>query len=109
MKKVILSLFLVLSVTLGYAQKKNVSKAKNLTLMENPDFAAARTAILPALTDSTTKNDAATWHVAGTIGYKENDAFFQKMVLGQQVDQAQKGKSLMESYKYFLKAYELDS
>lgn len=109
MKKVILSLFLVLSVTLSFAQKKNVSKAKNLTLMENPDFAAARAAILPALTDSTTMNDAATWHVAGTIGYKENDAFFQKMVLGQKVDQAQKGKALMESYNYFLKAYALDS
>lgn len=109
MKKVILSLFLVLSVTLSFAQKKNVSKAKNLTLMENADFTAAREAIQPAFNDSTTMYDAATWYVAGTIGYKENDALFQKMVLGQEVDQVQKGKAIMESYNYFLKACALDS
>lgn len=108
MKRVLLSLFLVLSITLGFAQKKNVSKAKNLTLMETPDFKAAREAITPALTDSTTMNDANTWFIAGNIGYGENEAFFQKMVLGQEVDRIAKGKSMLESYNYYLKAYDLD-
>ncbi len=108
MKRVILSLFLVLSVTLSFAQKKNVNKAKNLTLMENPDYKAAREAITPALTDSTTMNDANTWFVAASIGNGENEAFFQKMVLGQEVDRIAKGKAMLEAYNYYLKAYELD-
>ena len=68
MKKIILSLFLVISFTLSFAQKSNVSKAKNKALMENPDFTGAREAIKLALNDSTTKNLAETWYVAGLIG-----------------------------------------
>lgn len=108
MKRVILSLFLVLGVTFTFAQKKNVNKAKNLTLMENPDYKAAREAITPALTDSTTMNLANTWFVAASIGNAENDAFFQQMVLGKEVDRIAKGKSLLEAYNYYLKAYDLD-
>ena len=73
MKKLILSLFLVISFTFSFAQKSNVSKAKNKALMENPDFSGAREAIKLALADSTTKNLADTWYIAGLIGYKEND------------------------------------
>jgi hypothetical protein len=71
MKKVILAIILAVSVTGTYAQKKNVTKAKNKALMEVPDFKGAREDIKPALTDSITKNQALTWYVAGTIGYKE--------------------------------------
>lgn len=108
MKKVILAIILAVSVTGTYAQKKNVSKAKNKALMEVPDFKGAREDIKPALTDSITKNQALTWHVAGTIGYKENEAELKKQMLGQKFDADVKGKAIMESYEYFLKAYELD-
>lgn len=108
MKKVFLSLFLILSVVMLNAQKKNVTKAKNLTLMETPDFKGAREAILPALTDSTTSGLSSTWYVAGTIGYKENEAYYKDMALGKQVDFVKKGEAVMESLNYFLKAYELD-
>jgi len=108
MKKIILSMMLVVSFTMGFAQKSNVSKAKNKALMESPDFAGAREAIKPALTDPTTKDLASTWHVAGLIGYKENEAVFAKQALGQTVDVMAKGQAIMESYQYFMKAYELD-
>jgi len=108
MKKVIFSLVLLLTVTTAFGQKKNVSKARNLALMETPDFKGAREAILPALEDPSTATDAKTWHVAGLIGYKENEEYFKQMALGKDVDFVKKGKIVMESYQYFLKAYELD-
>jgi tetratricopeptide (TPR) repeat protein len=108
MKKVIFSLLLLLSVTAVIAQKKNVSKARNLALMESPDFKGAREAILPALEEPTTSGDPRTWHVAGLIGYKENETYFKDLALGKQVDFVKKGTAVMESLNYFLKAYELD-
>ena len=108
MKKIILSLFLVISFTLSFAQKANVSKAKNKALMESPDFAGAREAIKLALNYSTTKNLAETWYVAGLIGNKENEALYQKALLKMPFDTLVKGKALMESYDYFVKAVKLD-
>jgi tetratricopeptide (TPR) repeat protein len=108
MKKIIIALFLITGFLNANAQKANVSKAKNKALMENPDFSGAREAILPALKDSTTKNDANTWYVGGLIGYKENDALYQKALLNQPYDQDVKGKAILESYNYFIKADSLD-
>jgi tetratricopeptide (TPR) repeat protein len=108
MKKIILSLFLVISFTLSFAQKANVSKAKNKALMENPDFTGAREAIKLALKDSTTKNLAETWYVAGLIGNKQNEALYQKALLKMPFDTLVKGTALMESYDYFVQALKLD-
>lgn len=108
MKKVILSLLLVLSVTTTFAQRRNVNRARNLALMENPDFKGAREAIALALKDSTTYRLPNTWYTAGLIGYKQNEAFYKEMMLGRQVDFVKKGEAIMESIEYFLKAYELD-
>lgn len=102
-------MILALSVVLGFAQKANVSKAKNKALMEPADFAGARELIKPALTDPTTKDLSTTWHVAGLIGYMENDGEIKKQMLNQKFDAELKGKAIMESYEYFLKAYALDS
>jgi len=108
MKKLILSLILVISFTFTFAQKANVSKAKNKALMENPDFAGAREAIKVALQDPSTINDANTWYVAGLIGYKENDGLYQKALLSQPFDADAKGKAILESFTYFLQADSLD-
>lgn len=109
MKKTILTICIAISFTGTFAQKANVSKAKNLALMSTPDFTAARAAIKPALDEATTKDDANTWYVAGLIGYKENESYVTKQMLQQQVDADAKGKAVMESYDYFIKAYALDS
>jgi len=108
MKKVIFSLILLLTVTTAFGQKKNVSKARNLALMETPDFKGAMEAILPALEDPSTATDAKTWQVAGLIGYKENEEYFKQMALGKDVDFVKKGEAVMQSYQYLLKAYDLD-
>jgi tetratricopeptide (TPR) repeat protein len=108
MKKIILSLFLLASFTFSFAQKSNVSKAKNKALMENPDFKAAREAINLALQDSVTIKQADTWYVAGLIGNKENEVLYGKAILNQKFDADVKGKAILESYGYFLEAYKLD-
>jgi tetratricopeptide (TPR) repeat protein len=108
MKKIILSLFLVISFTLSFAQKANVSKAKNKALKDSPDFAGAREAIKLALKDSTTKNLTETWYVAGLIGSEENVAFYQKALLKQPFDTIAKGTAILESYNYLIKAIKLD-
>ena len=108
MKKIILSLFLVISFTFSFAQKSNVSKAKNKALMETPDFAGARELIKLALVDPTTKDLAETWYVAGLIGNKENEALYQKALLKMPFDTIVKGTALLESYNYFLQAIKLD-
>jgi tetratricopeptide (TPR) repeat protein len=109
MKKIILSLILATSFTFAFAQKSNVSKAKNKALSETPDFAGAREDIKLALKDSTTNKLAETWYVAGLIGYTENDALYKKQLLGQKVDTITKGNAILESYPYLLEALKYDS
>jgi tetratricopeptide (TPR) repeat protein len=105
MKKLILPLILVISVASAFAQKSNVSKAKNKALMDEPDFVGAREAIKLALVDSTTKNLAETWYVAGLIGNAENAKLYEKSLMpGATIDKDVKGKAILESYAYFLKA-----
>jgi len=109
MKKLILSLCLILSISAAFAQKSNVAKAENLSLQEKPDFVAAREAIKAAMQDEKTKADAKTYYTAAMIGFKENEAFNTRMVLNDKtVDPIAKGKAIMEAYTYFLKADSLD-
>src|SRR5665647_776365 len=103
MKKIILSLILVISFTFSFAQKANVRKAKDkASNIETPDFAGARELIKLALVDTTTSKLAETWYVAGLIGYNENDALFKKQVLNQVIDTIAKGKAILESYSCLL-------
>jgi len=83
--------------------------AENKALMEVPDFAGPRVDIAQGLAGPTTKNLASTWHTAGLIGYKENENEIKKQMLGQKFDADVKGKAILESYDYFIKAYDLDA
>ncbi len=108
MKKVILLLAVVLCASGAYAQKSNVSKAKNKALStEKPDFKGARELIKAALEHEDTKNDPNTWYTAGLIGYKENEKLYLQAQIGQKYDTSVKGRAIVESYKYFVKADEL--
>jgi tetratricopeptide (TPR) repeat protein len=109
MKKIILFLVLVMSFTFTYAQKSNVRLAKDKALSDGrPDFKGARDAIKLALQDSTTKNQAETWYVAGLIGNKQSEKEFNKAVLNYKYDTITKGKAVVESYDYFVQAAKLD-
>lgn len=108
MKRVLYLVAAVLVATCGFAQKKNVSKAKNLALSEdNPDYAAARAAINEALANDETKDQPSTWFVAGLIGYQENSGLRNAMMIGQQIDEKHKGEVLSESFDYWMKALEM--
>lgn len=104
MKKVLFLVALVLMSAGTFAQKKNVSRAKNLALMEeNPDFANARVAIGEALENEETKGLADTWYVAGLIGYRE--AFMERIFRTGNVEKI--GRDVLESINYWLKADEM--
>ena len=104
------SIFLAALVLIGascFAQKSNVSKARNLVDAETPDYAGARAAIKDALVNDETKDQANTWYVAGYIGYKEFENCNNKRIIGQHIDINQWGEAVMESLNYWDKAYEL--
>ena len=109
MKKIVFLLAALLMIGGdAVAQKKNVSKAKAKILSEVPDTKAAKEAILPALKDSTTKNLADTWFVAGEVFntiYTEQ----QKLAWTQKKgDQALMGQSIKNAMNYYTVADSLD-
>lgn len=110
MKKrtIFLSALLIAGASMSFAQKSNVKAADRFIDEDPPKFKEAREAIAPAFIDESTKDDPKTYYIAGMIGYKENEELLKLMYLQKEVDQIRKGKAIMESYNYFLKAYELD-
>ena len=107
MKKSIFLAALVLISAGCFAQKNMVSQARNLAGAETPDFAAARTAIEAALQHDETKDQTNTWYTAGFVGYKEFENSNIKRQIGQQIDINAWGEAVMESLKYWEKAYEM--
>jgi len=110
MKKIIflLSALLLLGGS-SFAQKKNVAKAKTkIQSAETPDYKGAKDAILLALKDSTTKNDATTWFVAGDVFngiYTEQQKIEWTTKKG---DKALMASSVESALKYYLVADSLD-
>ena len=107
MKKLLFLAALVLMSAGCFAQKKNVSKARNLADAETPDYAAAREAINEALQNEETKDQANTWYVAGWIDYKQFENEGIKMQLGQGGDENARGNAVYESIDYWVKAYNI--
>ncbi len=102
MKKILFMAALALVGANCFAQKANVKQAKNAALAaENPDFAGAREAIKPALTNPETANQAETWYVAGLIGNKEAEGLAAKQMIGQAIDDVAKGEAIIESINYW--------
>lgn len=109
MKKIIFLLSALLLIGgSSFAQKKNVSKAKSKILAEQPDIKGAKDAILLALKDSTTKNDATTWFVAGDVFnavYTEQQKIEWTQKKG---DKAVMASAIESAQKYYLIADSLD-
>lgn len=107
MKKSIFLAALVLVSAGCFAQKSNVSKARNLADSETPDFAGARSAINEAIANDETKDQANTWYIAGYIGYKEFDNINLNRQMGRNIDVLKWGDAVEESLNYWNKSYEL--
>ena len=107
MKKSIFLAALVLVSAGCFAQKANVTKARNLVDSETPDYASARTAINAALENDETSGLTNTWYVAGYVAYKEFEAMNLNRQMGRTIDYVQWGANVLEAVKYWEKAYQM--
>lgn len=108
MKKVLFLAALALISAGSFAQKKNVSIARNRAMAEdNPDFVGARAAIKEALENEETKSLPNTYFVAGLIDFQENAAIRNAALIGKSVDNEHKAALLNTCYNYFMQALEM--
>ena len=108
MKRVLLSIVLLLAVGFSFAQEKNVKEAKSLADAVKPNFAEAEKLIGEALESPETKNQANTWNVAGLIQKSINANEMKNAYLKQPYDTLKAYNSLYKMFGYFLKCDELE-
>lgn len=108
MKRVLLSMALFMAaICVSFAQTKDVKEAKRLATGTNPDFGKAEALINSALQAPESKDDAATWDVAGFIQKRINDKEMEKAYLQQAHDKNKLYNTALGMYKYWLKADDL--
>ena len=107
MKRVLFSMVLLLAASFTFAQVKNVKEAKNIANEVKPDFAKAEQLINAALTNAETKDDAATWDVAGFIQKRKSEKQMENAYLKRPYDTLQVYNSILSMCKYYLKCDEL--
>lgn len=107
MKKVVLSVVLLLAASFAFAQEKAVKEAKKIANGVTPDFAQAEQLINGALTNPETKDQAETWNVAGFIQKRRSEKEMENAYLRKPYDTLQVYKSALDMCKYYLKCDEL--
>ena len=107
MKKVVLSVVMLLVTGFAFAQEKAVKEAKKIAGAVNPDFAQAEQLINGALTNPETKDQAETWNVAGFIQKRRSEKEMESAYLRKPYDTLQVYKSALDMCKYYLKCDEL--
>lgn len=107
MKRVFLSITLMMAVIFAFAQTKTVKDAEKIAKESNPDFAKAQQLINQALQDPESKDDPATWNVAGLIQRRINEKEMEKAYLAQPYDTVRAYNSIYEMFNYYLKADDL--
>ncbi|MCP3894147.1 MAG: hypothetical protein GY706_05900, partial [Bacteroides sp.] len=107
MKRVLFSMVLLMAVSFAFAQQKNVKEAKSIATEVKPDFKKAEQLIKEALTNPETKDDAATWDVAGFIQKRINEKEMENAYLRKPYDTLRVYNSILDMYKYFVKCDEL--
>ena len=108
MKKLVLSVALLAGAfSFSFAQQKAVKEAKRLANGVNPDFAQAEQLINEALENDETKNDAATWDVAGLIQQRFIEEEQKKQYLNQEYDTLGVYNSISKLVEYYSKCDEL--
>lgn len=108
MKKLLLSVALLMTSGLLLAQVSNVKEAKNLAEGSNPDFPKAEALINEAMTNPETKDQANTWNVAGQIQKSIVDKESEKAYLKQPYDTAKAYNGTYNMFEYFLKCDEIE-
>ncbi|MBQ8772871.1 MAG: tetratricopeptide repeat protein [Muribaculaceae bacterium] len=109
MKKLSILGLCLLAVASASAQKSLVKEIEAKTKSNAISTKDARAQLAPAFTNAETQNDAQTWFVAGTVEYKNYDDLYGKKLVGQAADTKEMGNSLINGYRYFIKALPLDS
>ena len=107
MKRVLFSMVLLMAVSFAFAQEKNVKEAKSIAGEVKPDFAKAEQLINEALTNPETKDNAATWHVAGYIQKRINEKEMENAYLRKPYDTLKVYNSVLNMYNYYVKCDEL--
>lgn len=107
MKRVLFSMVLLMAVSFVFAQEKNIKEAKSIANEVKPDFAKAEELINAALTNPETKDDAATWDVAGFIQKRINEKEMENAYLRKPYDTLKVYNSILNMYDYFIKCDEL--
>lgn len=107
MKRVLFSMVLLMAVSFAFAQEKNVKEAKSIAGEVKPDFAKAEQLINEALTNPETKDNAATWDVAGYIQKRINEKEMENAYLRKPYDTLKVYNSVLNMYNFFVKCDEL--
>ena len=107
MKRVLFSMVLLMAVSFTFAQQKSVKEAKGIASDVKPDFKKAEQLINGALTNPETKDDAATWDVAGLIQKKINEKEMENAYLRKPYDTLKVYNSVLNMYNYYVKCDEL--
>ncbi|MCB6720813.1 tetratricopeptide repeat protein [Bacteroides fragilis] len=107
MKRVLFSMVLLMAVSFAFAQERNVKEAKSIAGEVKPDFAKAEQLINEALTNPETKDNAATWDVAGYIQKRINEKEMENAYLRKPYDTLKVYNSVLNMYNYYVKCDEL--
>ena len=107
MKRVLFSMVLLMAVSFAFAQEKNVKEAKSIAGEVKPDFAKAEQLINEALTNPETKDNAATWDVAGYIQKRIKEKEMENAYLRKPYDTLKVYNSVLNMYNYYVKCDEL--
>ena len=107
MKRELFSMVLLMAVSFAFAQEKNVKEAKSIAGEVKPDFAKAEQLINEALTNPETKDNAATWDVAGYIQKRINEKEMENAYLRKPYDTLKVYNSVLNMYNYYVKCDEL--
>lgn len=106
MKKTFFSVVLLMASTMAFAQVKSVKEAK--TLADGGKFEQAEKLINEALTNDETKNQAATWDVAGDIQKKIAEEQNTNAYLKKAYDEAKWYNAVYKMFNYYSKCDELE-
>lgn len=107
MKKLVVSMTLLMAMGSSFAQVSKVKEAKGLVGDVKPNFAKAEALIGEALQNPETQNLAETWDVAGLIQKRINEEEMKNAFLRKPYDTLSSYSSILKMFEYYSKCDEL--